>query len=160
MKRRSSKGFTLVELAIVATIIGILLRIGLPAYANFVRNARAAQAIGDFNAIRAAAFAYHASTNGWPPEYATGVIPTELVTYLPRNFSFVKPYYSMDWEYWVLPNGTPSNPASGVMLGISVNTADASLGRRVQSILGGSMGHYSSGNSYTFVISSTADGAP
>ncbi|MBI1799108.1 MAG: prepilin-type N-terminal cleavage/methylation domain-containing protein [Candidatus Eisenbacteria bacterium] len=160
MNRANARGFSLIELMMVVTIAGILLRIALPAYSNLVRNARAAQAVGDFNTVRAAAFSYHTVTNAWPREYATGKTPPELVPYLPRGYTFVKSKYSLDWENWVLPRGTPRYPATQVMLGVSVSTTDAKLGNTVVSVLGKSAAHYTMNNSYTFVISSTLDGAP
>jgi len=160
MRRSPSRGFSLVELMIVLMIVGILLRLSLPAYNNLVRNARAAQVAADFNTVRAAAFAYHAATNAWPPESGTGVVPPTLVTYLPPGFSFVKSTYSLDWENWVLPAGTPQYPSTQVMLGISVSTTDSKLGNSVVSILGQNTAHYTMNTSYTFVISSTLDGAP
>jgi prepilin-type N-terminal cleavage/methylation domain-containing protein len=160
MNRSTSRGFSLVELMIVLTIVGILLRIALPTYNNMVRNARAAAIAGDFNTVRAAAFAYHAVTNAWPAESATGAVPAVLVPYLPKGYSFVKPTYQLDWENWVLPNGTPQYPSSQVMLGISISTTDSKLGNTVVSILGNNTTHYTMNDSYTFLISSTVDGAP
>jgi len=160
MKRSSSRGFSLVELMIVLMIIGILIRITIPAYNNLVRNARAAQVAADFNTVRAAAFAYHAATSAWPPESGTGVVPPTLVTYLPPGFSFAKSTYSLDWENWILPSGTPQYPSTQVMLGISVSTSDPKLGNSVVSILGNNCAHYTMNDSYTFVISSTLDGSP
>ena len=160
MRRRSDRGFSVLELMIVLSIAAMLLRIALPTYTNLVRNARAAQIASDFNTVRAAAFAYHAATNGWPTECGTGVVPPELVGYLPHAFSFAKSNYSLDWENWVLPNGTPQYPSTQVMLGISVSTPDANLGNRVVNLLGRNCAHYTMNDSYTFLISSTVDGAP
>ena len=44
MSRRSASGFTLIELMIVVSVIGIVAALVIPAYANFIRNTRAAQA--------------------------------------------------------------------------------------------------------------------
>ncbi len=153
-------GFVLIELVIALTIIGIMLRITLPSYQRMLRNARAAQVIGDFNVIRAATFAYNAETNTWPKEYATGKSPTELTPYLPAGYAFKKARYQMDWENWILPSGLPKNPATKVLLGISVNTTDKALGNTVVSLLGKTAASYTIGNSYTFLILSTANGAP
>ncbi|SMC22710.1 type IV fimbrial biogenesis protein FimT [Andreprevotia lacus DSM 23236] len=53
MRKWHDQGFTLVELAIVLTLLGILLAIALPSYANFIDRQRlraAAETVtGDFN---------------------------------------------------------------------------------------------------------------
>ena len=43
---RNSRGFTLVEVMVVVAIVAILVSVGLPAYNDYVRRARAADAFG------------------------------------------------------------------------------------------------------------------
>lgn len=60
--------------------------------------------------------------------------------------------YRMDWENWVLPDGLPKHPDTGVLLGTSIVTEDHELGQAVVDFLGGAMAHYTLGTKYTFVV--------
>ncbi len=145
-------GFTLVELAIVILILGILATLGLPAYQNAVIKARAADVLGDFNTIKIAAYNYFAEHNEWPADVYPGIAPPELQDYLPPNFSFTGTDYELDWEYWILPDGTPKHPGTGVLIGISVTTENEELANAVMQLLGANTAHYTLGDNYTFII--------
>ncbi|HSQ58810.1 MAG TPA: prepilin-type N-terminal cleavage/methylation domain-containing protein [Acidobacteriota bacterium] len=89
MRRRSGeKGFTATELMIVLTIIGILSVIALPAYFAFIQSTRAAQAVADLQAVRAAVYLHYGDTGQWPQESAAGFVPDGIGANLPRNLQF------------------------------------------------------------------------
>ena len=54
--RRSVAGFTLIELVIVITIVGILAAVALPRFVNLQRDARISKAQAIFGTIKAAAY--------------------------------------------------------------------------------------------------------
>ena len=54
--RRSAAGFTLIELVIVITIVGILAAVALPRFVNLQRDARISKAQAIFGTIKAAAY--------------------------------------------------------------------------------------------------------
>jgi|AP95_1055475.scaffolds.fasta_scaffold33080_3 hypothetical protein len=150
--QRAIGGFTMIELLTVAVVMGTLVRIALPNFHEVLVKARAAEVYGDFETVRLAVLNYHAEHLQWPEDVYTGQIPTGLAEFLPDNFDFNRPGYRLDWENWVLPNGLPKHPETGVLLGISIVTEDDELGYAVIDFLGGAMAHYTLGTSYTFVV--------
>ncbi len=148
-------GFTLVEIMIVTVILGILAGLANPVYRKMVVRAHAARVAGDFNVVRLAAYGYLADHNAWPPDVDRGVVPPGLVPYLPDGFRFAEEDYTIDWDNWSLPDGTPTQPATKVIVGISVVTADADLGTAVVDLLGDANTHYTIGEHYTFVLRGT-----
>lgn len=132
MSRR--RGYTLIEILIVASIIGILTGLITPQYRHVRKKAQAARIVGDFHAIRIAAFSYHADSRRWPRDVSRGVVPPEMRPYLPGNFSFSKPEYVFDWENWVSVDLRQTG--QGEVLGISVVTSDRELLQEVGNLLG------------------------
>jgi prepilin-type N-terminal cleavage/methylation domain-containing protein len=104
-------GFSLVELLLVMSIIGILAGVAIPNMRNVTYRARAAAVDGDLNVLRQATLDYNADRNGWPAEVASGVVPPELSAFLPEGFSFTGEGYELDFENITLPFGLPGNPS-------------------------------------------------
>ena len=150
--KRGHPGFTLIELMVVVLIVGILARIAIPSYRQMVLKARAAEALSNIQAIRVAAYAYNSEHNRWPPDAGPGVSPPELRPYLGDGFAFDRDEYQLDWDNWVLPDGSPKHPETGVLLGVSLTTADPAFGQALVELLGPSTAHYTLGQNYTFVI--------
>lgn len=66
-KNPSSAGFTLIELMIVAAILGALAALAIPNLQRVVERARIVKAIGDITAIQQAAQEYALDNNAYPP---------------------------------------------------------------------------------------------
>lgn len=136
MNARRTAGFTLIEVLIVLTVIAIVMAFALPTYTEMIRNTRAAEAIADLYAVRAAAYLYYGDHQSWPAESPTGNVPPELVPYLPRGFSFRRETYTLDWDNWGVGKGRWGQYyGNGVAVGISMSSLDRKLPLVVQSLL-------------------------
>jgi len=144
-------GFSLVELLVAVSIVGILAGLAIPNMRNVTFRARATSVFGDLNTIRQATLDYNADLNSWPPNEASGDIPAGLVAYLPEGFSFQGDGYELDFENVTLPFGLPGDPSVSRMVGAAVTATDDALSNAVAEVLGGRI-ISSVGNTHTVVF--------
>ncbi len=95
---RSRCGFTLVELLVVITIIGILVALLLPAVQAAREAARRLQCSNNFKQIGLGMHNYHSTRNCFPP----GVIYTHHALPYPRHPT-PPDYYGPGWGVFILP---------------------------------------------------------
>lgn len=146
---RSHRGFTIIELMMVMIVIGLLAGLAILKYVELRHRARAAQVAADLESIRLAAYGAWYEHNEWPSDAGAGEVPLALVPYLPQNFSFAKPEYTLDWENFVPPGGGPSG---GMQLGVVVTALTPRLQRALAQTLGNRMPFISVGGTLTFII--------
>jgi prepilin-type N-terminal cleavage/methylation domain-containing protein len=65
--RKSTKGFTLIELMIVVAIIGILAAIAIPKFADLVTKSKESATKGQLGTVRSAVSIYYSDTEGMFP---------------------------------------------------------------------------------------------
>lgn len=83
-----SRGFTLIELMVVITIIGILATIALVMYSGIQKSARDAKRIGDIDAIRKALEQYYTAYNfTYPAEVSGNTLDNIIEINFLNNFS-------------------------------------------------------------------------
>ena len=135
------RGVTLIELIVVVLIISIIAAIAQPKLTQAIVKARAADAIGDMQIIRLAAYNYQTDQQAWPSDVSRGIVPPGLGEYLPEDFDLVKDDYTLDYDNW---GGSP------FIVGVTLITADSILGRTALDMLASPK--WTSGDKYTWVI--------
>lgn len=108
MRRRCRRGFTLVELLVVFVVLSLLASIMVMRYIDLKHRAMSVKATNDVDIVRKAGYARYYDAGSWPPGSAPGVVPADLMPYLPNTFTFVRPDYTLEWENLVPPAGGPS----------------------------------------------------
>lgn len=157
MIRRGQSGFSLIELLIAISILSILVRIALPAYKGIQRDALATQALGDFNTVRAAAVAQYEATGSYANDGPAGVVPQGMAPFLPRNYSFTKEQYTLDWDNFAVDDSSSGAMLRGNVLALTITANDSLVSRQILHMVGANCSHWSIGDSHTFVVMSTLE---
>jgi prepilin-type N-terminal cleavage/methylation domain-containing protein len=144
-------GFSLVELLMAVSIVGILAGLAIPNMRNMTFRARATTVAADLEVLRVATLNYNGDRHGWPSEVGPGIVPPGLSDFLPEGFSFDGNGYQIDFENLAFPGGLPGDPTTTRLIGAAVITADDRLSNAIAELLGGNI-VASVGNTHTVVI--------
>lgn len=126
-RRITRRGFSVIELLVVLTIMGILVRFGMPKYWELRRQATARAILGDVLAVRMAAYNYNTEKGSWPPDAGAGAAPPELVPLLPAQFNFTRPEWILDYDVWSSAGGLSGGGSSNYVVGVAVDSQDPAL---------------------------------
>lgn len=98
---KAGAGFTLVELLLVISIIGILATILIPTYFSAREGARVARAKLELRSIAEALQRYQIDNGSYPPDVSRG-LPSGLEQYLPGGTWPAPPWSGAlyDWDNW------------------------------------------------------------
>jgi prepilin-type N-terminal cleavage/methylation domain-containing protein len=148
---RRRHGFTMIEMIITMMIVAMLSSIAVPKFREVRRRATATQIMGDFDVMRHAALSFYVDSGYFPEAEGPGQVPRGLVRYLPTNFAFVKPEWTMNYENWSAAS-SPMYETTGIVVGISFSTPDTNLGRTAMTLIGNAPA-FTLDDKYTFLIS-------
>jgi len=132
-------GFSLIELLMTLSIVGILAGLAIPNLRSMTFRARATEVAGDLEVVRVATLNYNGSQHQWPADAAQGIVPPELVNDLPAGFTFQGNGYELKYERFNFPGGLPGDPTTTQLIAISVTADIDELSNAVVELLGGSL---------------------
>jgi len=152
------------ELTIAGVILLILVAIAVPKYQSLNRDMRAAQAVAEMQAVRAAAYLYYAKNHKWPLQEPNGDMPKGLRPYLQKNLALVNNVYRIDWENWIVDESVPGKKGRSskkgeprVLVGISLVSPDRGLLKSARGLLSADRVIEVAANRSTLIISTEAD---
>lgn len=143
-------GFSLIELLLAVTIVGLLAGIALPNLQVVRLRAQAAEISGAMDVVRIATQQHAGDDFTWPAEVGQGVVPPELVPYLPDGFTFQGNGYELDYEN-LSPVVIPGDPNTNRLIGVAVIADTDELSAAIVEFFGGVI-VYSFGRKHTVII--------
>jgi general secretion pathway protein G len=137
MRRKTEQGFTLLELLVVMTIIGILAAVAIPALRDSPQRAREAALREDLFTLRSTIDQFHGDKGYYPPDLPTLVsegylrqIPTDPMT--KSKDTWVVAYEELEPETEAAAGGAP--PEESVAPGI-IDVHSGSTGKALDGSL-------------------------
>lgn len=143
-------GFTLQELLLALTIVGAMSAIAVPKFSDVRRRAQASEILVDVETVRSATYGFYSDSGYFPTEVGGGNIPDNMGTYLPKNFTFKKKDWQIDFENWTLKY-TPVYSKSKTVIGVTITPVDAKVGTAAFTMYGDSP-KFIVGPKVTFIV--------
>ena len=144
-------GFSLIELLVTVSIVGILAGLAIPNLRNMQFRARAVEVAADIEVVKVATVSFNGDMHAWPADATLGTVPPELNGFLPDGFSFQGDRYELKFENYALPLGLPFDPSTRQLIAVSVTADDDELSNAIAELLGGAL-IFSVGLTHTVLI--------
>ena len=106
--QRAARGFTLIELMITVAIIGILARIGLPSYLEYVKRGKLTEAFNQMTASALAYGQYFQDNRLYDATHNTPAGPTPPCPTSTPNFNYSCAYNTTYTTYTITASGSTS----------------------------------------------------
>jgi prepilin-type N-terminal cleavage/methylation domain-containing protein len=112
-------GFTLLEIMLVVSVIGLLAVLAIPAFVKSRMRAQDTAFLNDLRVFSGALERYAITEGSYPPDSAPGVAPAGIDGYLPNRVGWSDiPHIGGQWD-WDRA-ATPNDKIHGVYAGLSV----------------------------------------
>lgn len=125
---RSDRAFTLVEISVVVTLLGLLVAMALPAYRHVTIRSKAAAVTNDVRVFSTAFQTYSTQHGAWPLTAAAGVIPPEIADAISGSFTKTTPIGgNYKWDYDSTSAGFHITASISIVSGTTPLTDDIEL---------------------------------
>ena len=124
---RLRRGFTLVEIMVAVTILGILIAIAVPTYRRFQRKSQNTTFVNNLRLFTQAFETFAMKYGNWPAETAAGVIPVDAAGHTMsgefRDGDWLAGALGGQWK-WNLASGSTTHPKASIsIVGVNVDVA-------------------------------------
>ena len=140
---RTNQAFTLVELMIVVSVLGILAAIVFPTVTNMQDEARINATIADMTAMQKGLLMYHRDNNAWPADVNQQLMPPGMEDYLPAGafaktpptggrYDFVRILWPPDVCVRIVTNDTASDAVHWQEIDDRIDNGDQTNGNVIR----------------------------
>lgn len=148
-RAQSRRGFTLVELLVVFIVLGLLASMMVFRYIDLKHRAVSVKATTDMDLVRKAGYARFYDVGSWPSGGPAGIVPADLQPYLPHNFVFARPEYTLEWENFAPSGGGPS---ASYQVAVRLTTPDPRLLQTLTRTVGNRSPYVMMGNALVVIV--------
>lgn len=149
MKRPNRGGFTVIELLTVLIVMAVLASMMVLRFSDLKHRAISTKATAEMDMVRKAGYARFYDTGAWPAGGGAGVVPADLMPYLPNSITFVRPDYTLEWENVAPPGGGPS---ASYQVAVRLTSSNARLMQTLAQTMGNRSPYIMMGNDLVVIV--------